>query len=308
MRAGSHHGTGVTGALDVADAGFAAVELGALAVVLLAWAVHSAGRRAVHRRGRGPWPVHRTALFAGGLLCVAAALVGPLARAAHGSFAAHMGGHLLLGMLGPLLLALGAPVTLALSALPVRRARALARLLRTPPVRVLAHPAVAALLAGGGAWALYTTALFPAMHASPWVHVAVHAHVLLAGYLLAASLVGVDPDPHRAPVAVRAGVLVVYVAAHTLLAKHLYAAPPPGVDARDAEVGAQLMAHGGDVVDLALAVHVALGWYRATAPRARADRGARATGERVPTCPAAAPLPASSSPRAGRPVVSRWCS
>ncbi|MEJ5868525.1 cytochrome c oxidase assembly protein [Pseudokineococcus sp. 5B2Z-1] len=294
---GDHHGTGA-GALDVAGAGWAAVELGALAVVLLAWALHSAGRRALqgHGRGRGPWPAHRTAIFAGGLLCVAAALVGPLARAAHTSFTAHMGAHLLLGMLGPLLLALGAPVTLALRALPVRRARALARLLRTPPVRVLAHPAVAALLAGGGAWALYRTDLYPAMHASPWVHVAVHAHVLASGYLLAASLVGVDPDPHRAPVAVRAGVLVVYVAAHTLLAKHLYAAPPPGVDVRDAEVGARLMAHGGDVVDLALAVLVAHGWYRATAPRGRV--APRPGAGRVPTCPADAPLPPSTPPRA----------
>ncbi|GAA2032065.1 cytochrome c oxidase assembly protein [Pseudokineococcus marinus] len=296
---GDHHGAVPAGALDVAGAGWAAVELGALAVVLLVWALHGAGRRWV--RGRAPWPAARTALFAGGLLCVAAALVGPLARAAHGSFTAHMGAHLLLGMLGPLLLALGAPVTLALRALPVRRARALTRLLRTPPVRVLAHPAVAALLAGGGAWVLYTTALFPAMHASPWVHAAVHAHVLASGYLLAASLVGVDPDPHRAPVAVRAGVLVVYVAAHALLAKHLYAVPPPGVDARDAEVGAQLMAHGGDVVDLALAVLVALGWYRATAPRGRAARRRRTVAGRVPTCPTAAPLRASTPPRAAGP-------
>ncbi|WP_298806738.1 cytochrome c oxidase assembly protein [uncultured Pseudokineococcus sp.] len=305
---GDHHGAVPAGALDVAGAGWAAVELGALAVVLLVWALHSAGRRSA--RGRGPWPAARTALFAGGLLCVAAALVGPLARAAHGSFTAHMGAHLLLGMLGPLLLALGAPVTLALRALPVRRARALARLLRRPPVRVLAHPAVAALLAGGGAWVLYTTALFPAMHASPWVHVAVHAHVLLAGYLLAASLVGVDPDPHRAPVAVRAGVLVVYVAAHTLLAKHLYAVPPSGVEPRDAEVGAQLMAHGGDVVDLALAVLVALGWYRATAPRGRTARPSPGAGDPGPTCPGPGPLPASSPPRARRPAgltgVERW--
>ena len=56
---------------------------------------------------------------------------------ARAGFTAHMAGHLLLGMAAPLLLVLAAPVTLALRALPVARARALSRLLRTPPVRAV---------------------------------------------------------------------------------------------------------------------------------------------------------------------------
>ena len=51
--------------------------------------------------------------------------MGPVATAAHSTFAAHMAGHLLRGMAAPLVLVLGAPVTLALRALPVAEARTL---------------------------------------------------------------------------------------------------------------------------------------------------------------------------------------
>lgn len=61
--------------------------------------------------------------------------------------------------------------------------------------------------------------------------------------------------------------LVAFVAAHSILAKWLYAHPPPGVEPRDAEVGAQLMYYGGDVVDVTLILLLCLGWYRATRPR-----------------------------------------
>lgn len=256
---------GHDGAAVHAGAGWVVLEAAAAVGLLLVAAAYAAGL--VAARHRSPWPAHRTALFAAGLLCVAAALVGPLAEAARSSFTAHMAGHLLLGMLGPLLLVLGAPVTLALRALPVGGARALSRVLRSPLVRGVAHPVVAAVLAGGGLWVLYGTELWSLMHTSPLVHAAVHAHVLLAGYVFTASVVGTDPDPHRASVTVRSVVLVVYVAAHSVLAKRLYAHPPAGVDARDAEVGAQLMYYGGDVVDVALVAGVAAGWYAATRPR-----------------------------------------
>ncbi len=69
----------------------------------------------------------------------------------------HVAGHLLLGMVAPLLLVTAAPVTLALRALPRERARTLGRLLRSRPLAVLTHPAVAALLDVGGLWLLYRT-------------------------------------------------------------------------------------------------------------------------------------------------------
>lgn len=223
-------------------------------------------------RSRSPWPVRRTALWLLGLACVGAALVGPLATAARQSFTAHSAAHLLLGMLGPLLLVLGAPVTLALRALPVTAARSLVRVLRTPVVRVVTHPVVAGTLDAGGLWLLYGTDLYARMHTSPLLHAAVHLHVLLAGYLFTASVVGRDPDPHRASVRVRSAVLIAFVAAHAVLAKWLYAHPPAGVDPVDARVGAQLMYYGGDVVDVTLVVLLLGGWYAATRPRAAVPR------------------------------------
>ncbi|WP_432514446.1 cytochrome c oxidase assembly protein [Kineococcus sp. SYSU DK001] len=240
-------------------------EVVVVAALLLAAVGYGAAVRAA--RGRGPWPVHRTVCWCAGLLCVAAGTVGPLARAAHHGFTAHTGAHLALGMVAPLLLVLAAPVTVALRALPVRRARTLSRVLRWPPVRVVSHPVVAGVLNAGGLWVLYRTDLFALMHTSVAVHVLVHAHLFLAGYLFTASVAGRDPDPHRASLRLRFGVLVVFVAVHSVLAKSLYADPPPGVAVADAERGAQLMYYGGDVVDLALMVLVVAGWYRARGTR-----------------------------------------
>lgn len=225
-----------------------------------AWALWSG-------RFRTAWPVHRTALFYIGLICAGVSLLGPPARQAHGSFTMHMVGHLLLGMIAPLLLVLAAPVSALLRGLPVERARTVVRILRSPYVRAVVHPVVAAVLNVGGLWLLYTTPLFHAMHGSVWVHALVHVHIFLAGYVFTASLVGADPDPHRAPFTLRAGVLIGFIAAHSILAKWLYAHPPAGVENGDGQFGAQLMYYGGDAVDVLLIVLLFAGWYRATRPR-----------------------------------------
>ena len=237
------------------------------ALALLAAAVaYALAIRAARRRG--PWPARRAAAWFAGLLCAGLGTLGPLAEAARASFTGHMVAHLLVGMLAPLLLVLGAPVTLALRALPQRRARGLTRTLRAVPVRWVTHPVVAGALNAGGLWLLYATPLYGAMHASVLVHALVHLHLLFAGYLFTASLVGVDPDPHRAPLRLRAAVLIVFIAAHSILAKRLWAHPPAGVPAADAQLGAQLMYFGGDAVDVAIIVLLAAGWYRSVRPRA----------------------------------------
>jgi putative membrane protein len=221
----------------------------------------------VAARRRSPWPARRTVLWYLGLACAAAGALDPVADAARTSFTAHMLGHLLLGMLAPLLLVLAAPVTLLLRALPVGRARTVTRVLRSPVARVVAHPVTAGLLNAGGLWLLYATELFHHAHASAPVGLAVHAHVVLAGYLLTSSLVGPDSRLHPVSLRVRATVLVLFVAAHSALAKWLYAHPPPGVGTPDGRAAAQLMYYGGDVVDVGLMVLVAAGWYRATGRR-----------------------------------------
>ncbi|GAA3511357.1 hypothetical protein GCM10022262_39420 [Georgenia daeguensis] len=142
-------------------------------------------------------------------------------------------------------------------------------------MRAVTHPAVAATLNAGGLWLLYTTDLYHQMHGSALVHAAVHTHVFLAGYVFTASILSVDPDPHRAPLTVRAAVLVTFIAAHSVLAKWLYAHPPAGVDSADAEAGAQLMYYAGDAVDVTLIVLLLAGWYTAARPREATLSGLR---------------------------------
>jgi putative membrane protein len=204
---------------------------------VLAWVLAGAGSAylvgVARAAGRGCWPRRRIAAWWAGV--AAAALGATLSASGAGTLAAL--GHLLLGMLAPLLLVLAAPVTLALRALPADRARALVAVLRSSPARVLTYPLVAGALDAGGLWLLYTTGL----HAYP----ALGAHVLAAGYLFTASVVGIDPAPHRAGLTVRATALVLVAAAHGILAKHLYA--------DGWGTGAMVMYYGGDVIELALA-------------------------------------------------------
>jgi putative membrane protein len=250
-----------------ADAfGWAVFDVLVVLILIAAALGYAVALWAARDRSRGP--AHRTVFWYAGLGCVGAGLIGPIATAAHTSFTAHMAGHLLLGMIAPLLLVLAAPVTLVLRALPVTAARSLTGALRNPIVRVVTHPVTAAVLNAGGLWVLYTTELYQLMHTSVVVHGLVHTHIFLAGYVFTASLIGVDPDPHRASFSVRSVVLIVFIAAHSILAKWLYAHPAAGIEAVDGQIGAQLMYYGGDVVDVTLIVLLFIGWYTTSRPRA----------------------------------------
>ena len=236
-----------------------------LAVLAIAAVAYPVAVLALHRRD-DRWPPWRTACWTVGLACAAAAVAGPVAVAAHHDFTAHMIGHLLLGMAAPLLLVAGAPVTLALRSLPTAYARRLSTILRSRPARVLTHPMTAAALNAGGLWLLYTTDLYQRMGTQPGLHAVVHLHVLAAGYLFTAAVVGVDPAPHRPGRPVRAAALVAFLAAHGVLAKYLYGHPPAGVPAAQAMDGTQLMYYGGGLVDLALIIVFCHQWYAATDP------------------------------------------
>jgi putative membrane protein len=231
-------------------------------------------------RSTRPWPAGRTLCWLLGTLAALAATTGELAEAAEGDFVAHMITHLLLGMLAPLLLVLAAPVTLLLRTLPTGSARRVSHVLTSLPVRVLTEPVVAAVLSVGGLWLLYTTALYPAMHHSSTLHLIIHLHVLIAGYLFTVAMISVDPLPHRRSYLHRGIVLAAALAAHDVLAKHLYVHPPAGVSASTSESAAMVMYYGGDLVDLVIMVILCLCWYRATGRRLPA-RTPGATSRRV---------------------------
>jgi putative membrane protein len=219
-----------------------------------------------NRKGR-PWPLYRSGLWIAGMLAAVASVVGPIARASHESLTAHMVGHLLLGMLAPLLLVLAAPITLALRTLDVVPARRLSALLKTPVVRFFLHPVTATVLNVGGLWAVYATGLYHAMHNNMLLMLAVHVHVFVAGYLFTASLIGVDPRPHRPGYLYRAIVMIVALAGHDILAKCIYAHPPTGVPVAEAQEGSMIMYYGGDAIDLVVIIVLCSQWFAATRPK-----------------------------------------
>lgn len=257
------------------SSGGAGPVLGAVALAVPV-AVYLWGAARLRRRGDA-WPWARDACFAGGGAALAVAVIGVLPG---GPFTVHMGRHLLAGMIAPLLLVLARPLTLTLRALPpgpVRRALVGAGGLR--PVRWLTFPPAAAVLDVGGLWVLYRTPLLGAAHDRPVLHALVHVHVVAAGILFTFSVCRLDPLRHRPSLPLRAVTLLAAGAAHGVLAKTLYAVPPPGLDvaAADLHAAARLMYYGGDLVELALACVLAVGWYRVEG-RAQARSGRRAGG------------------------------
>jgi len=229
--------------------------------LVLAVGAYGFGVARLRRRGDA-WSPARTTAAGAGVAVLALALLPPLAGHTQ-DFPRHVTQHLLVSALAPLLLALSAPVTLALRALPVRGRSRLLRLLHSSAAQLLVHPAVVLALSVGGLYAFYLTPLFWAAASSPLVHVGMHLHMLLAGYLLSSYLLGIDPMPRQAGVATRLLVLVAAAAAHDVLAKLLYAHTLPVGAGPAAEIrgGAQLMYYGGTAVELALAVALLAAWY-----------------------------------------------
>jgi len=168
---------------------------------------------------------------------------------------AHVVQHLLLMVAGPLLLALGAPVTLTLRSLRTPSRRRLLALLHSPPMRLLVHPLTVVALDVGGLYAVYLTPVFEASEEQWWLHALIHAHMVLAGTLLAVVVAGADPLPGRPGVPMRLALVVATGAAHDVLARLLWT--------RGWGDAARLLAYGGEAADVAFAVAVLSAWYAA---------------------------------------------
>jgi putative membrane protein len=228
-------------------------------VACLVVAVYLRAAALLRRRG-DTWPPLRDVCFSVGGAGLAVAVVAPPVG---GEFTSHMIQHLVIGMIGPLLLVLGRPVTLALRAVPAGGRRSMLTVLHSAPAALLVWPPVAALLDVGGLWALYRTPLLAATHHHLWLHAAVHLHVFVAGVLFAFAICQLDPLRRRPSLLLRSASLIAAGAGHGILAKTLYAAPPPdtGYSTVDVHTAAELMYYGGDVVEIALAIVLALQWY-----------------------------------------------
>ena len=217
------------------------------------------------------WPLYRIVFWVLGLICAAIAVVGPLAYRAHNDFTIHMLVHLLLGMLAPIFIALAAPMTLFLRTLNVKAARRLSSVLKSKPLQILTHPIIATLLNLGGLWILYTTNLYSMMHKSILLHLFIHFHVFIAGYLFTTSMIYIDPISHRYSYKYRSIILIVASAGHGILSKYIYAHPPAGVVTEQAEIGGVLMYYGGDFIDIVLIFILCLQWSRGSRSRTKGN-------------------------------------
>jgi putative membrane protein len=151
----------------------------------------TAGARSFAGRGR-------MICFGAGLLAIVVAVDGPPDVLSGVSLSAHMVQHLLLQLVAPPLLLLAAPLSLLLRADPPwLPRRALVPVLRSRPVRVLAHPLTALalftlILVGSHLTPLYNLAL-----EHEWLHELEHAAFFLTALLFWWPAIGVDPAPHR---------------------------------------------------------------------------------------------------------------
>lgn len=171
-------------------------------VVALAAVGYLLAVRRLRARGDG-WPPARTLVFLLGLSVLYYVTCGAPAVYGRVLFSGHMTMHMLMSMVVPPLLVLGGPVLLALRALPARRdgtrgAREwILAALGSPVTRVLAFPPVAAAIFAGSLVVFYYTDLFRLALTTHLGHELMQVHFLLAGYLFAWVLIGIDPGPRR---------------------------------------------------------------------------------------------------------------
>ncbi len=243
--------------------------------LLLALFFYLLGVVKTSRRFLKRWPLYRTGFWILGILSAAAALIGPLANLSHLDFRAHMASHLLLGMFAPLLLVLAAPITLLLRTLPVKQARYITSLLRSWPVAVLGNPVFTSFMTIGGMYLLYTTTLYMFMQQNILLHVLVHIHLFIAGYLFTASIIYIDPTSNRASFVFRSCALVITLAAHGILSKYIFANPPRGVSGTQSEAGGMIMYYGGDAVEVILIFILCFQWYKSARPRVSSSLSVR---------------------------------
>lgn len=236
-----------------------------------------------------PVPALRRWSFLAGLLAIAVALQSGIERYDTTLFSVHMVQHLLLALVAPPLLALGAPVTQLLrAALPETRSRWILPVLRSRPVGVLSHPAVAWLAFVSVMWVAHFSPLFDLSLEEPLVHDLEHVLFLGSALLFWWPVVSLDPAPRRMGHPGRLLYLFLQMPQNSFLAMAILFAAGPlyphyvtlgspyGIDAlADQRLAAGLMWFVGDVIFLAALLAVLAGWMRSE------DRGAAAAERRA---------------------------
>ena len=252
------------------------------------------------RRRRIRWPVSRSIAFlVGGTLLIIATSGSP---GVYGQvlFSMHMVQHMTIATAVPAFLVLGAPITLALRALPARTDGSrgprewLLAAVHSRYARLLSNPLIVIAIFLGSLVAFYYT---PALEFSLRTHIGhllMLGHFLIAGYLFANIICGIDPGPARPPHLFRLLMLIITFGFHAffavsllsgsaLLAESWYASLDRGWGpslADDQALGVALSWALGDYPIAILAVALIVSWIADDAREARRyDRRADRDGD-----------------------------
>ncbi len=171
-------------------------------VAVIAVSLYVVGVRRMRARG-DTWPVLRTIGWVLGWVIFVWATSGAPGVYGRVQFSVHMVMHMTVSMAVPILLVLAAPVTLALRTLTPRHDKTLGPrelllgLVHSRLLAVVGNPVVAAVIFFGSLVVFYFSPLFELALRTHTGHLLMTTHFLLAGYLFAWVLVGIDPGPRR---------------------------------------------------------------------------------------------------------------
>lgn len=265
-----------------------------LAVAAIAVTLYLVGVRRMRARG-DEWPLSRTICWVLGWVIFVWATSG--APGVYGGllFSVHMVMHMTVSMSAPVLMVLAAPVTLALRTLTPRKddtlgpRELLLALVHSRYLAVIGNPIVAAGIFFGSLIVFYFSGLFELALRTHTGHILMTTHFLLAGYLFAWVLVGIDPGPrHWSPplllvilfgtISFHAFFGVALTSGTTLLAPTFFQGLdlPWTVDLlADQRKGGAIAWGVGEFPTLVLALLVTLAWVRSdSAESKRLDRQA----------------------------------
>ena len=265
-----------------------------LGVAVIAVSLYLLGVRRLRARGDS-WPAARTIGWVLGWAVFVWATCGAPGVYGRVLFSMHMVMHMTVSMAAPILMVLAAPVTLALRTLTPRRDNTLGprelllALVHSRFLAVIGNPVVAAVIFFSSLIVFYFSPLFELALRTHTGHVLMTTHFLLAGYLFAWVLVGIDPGPRRWPPVLLLVILFGTISFHaffgvaltsgtTLLAPTFFQGLhlPWAVDLlADQRTGGAVAWGTGEFPTLILALLVTLAWVRSdSAESTRLDRQA----------------------------------
>lgn len=270
-----------------------------LATGLLAIGLYVAGVLRLRRRG-DRWALSRTINWVVGWLVFIWVNNGMLGIYGRVSFSWHMTLHMTEAMVIPIFLVLGAPITLALRAIPARTDGTIGwreivlRVVHSKAFVVTGNPIFAGAFFFFSLVVFYWTGLFELALRTHTGHLLMTAHFMLAGYLFAWVLVGVDPGPRRWRPALRLIVLFATIGFHAFFGVSIISGTtvlaPAFFDTinlpwvpdtlADQRLGGGVAWAIGELPALVLALLVAGQWFKSDRAEAvRSDRRADRDGD-----------------------------